>query len=287
MNQSGSVITRFAPSPSGLLHLGHAFSAKAAHDFARERGGKFLLRIEDIDTGRCKAEFEEAIMEDLHWLGLTWDGPVRRQSDHSEDYRRALQTLDQKGLLYPCFCTRKDIMAEIAHADHAPHGPEGPLYPGICRALSPAGRQEKIDRGVPYALRLDLARAREMIAGDISWTDIEKGEQIATPEILGDAVLARKDIPTSYHLSVVVDDDIQNVTHIIRGSDLFHASHLHRLLQEILGLKIPTYHHHGLLVDQQGQRLAKRNQSMTLRSLREQGKDPHKLFLIFEDYSMV
>lgn len=287
MNQSGTVITRFAPSPSGLLHLGHAWAAKFAHDFARERGGKFLLRIEDIDTGRCKPEFEDAILEDLHWLGLTWDGAVRRQSNHGQDYATALQKLDDKQLLYPCFCTRKDILNEIAAADHAPHGPEGPIYPGICRTLSPARQRERMADGEPYALRLNMARAVERAGGDLSWTDLQAGSQKATPEILGDAVLARKDIPTSYHLSVVVDDDIQHITHIIRGRDLFHASHLHRLLQELLGLQTPLYHHHGLLVDQDGQRLAKRNRSLTIRELRKAGRRPQELFDDMENYSIV
>lgn len=291
MNQSRPVITRFAPSPTGYLHLGHAYSARMAHDFTRARGGKFLLRIEDIDRGRCKPEYEQAIYDDLSWVGLTWETPVRRQSDHMADYGHALNILQQKNLLYPCFCTRKDIRREIEQSGRAPHdlpqnitghSPEGPLYPGSCRDLTLAQRQSRHDREHPHALRLDLAKALDLVNNEpLFWTDLEAGEQQATPEILqniiGDAVLARKDIPTSYHLSVVVDDHLQNISHVIRGKDLFHASHLHRLLQHLLGYQTPTYLHHDLLTDENGWRYAKRDNSKTLKFMRESGEMPETL----------
>ncbi|MBL4613146.1 MAG: tRNA glutamyl-Q(34) synthetase GluQRS [Emcibacter sp.] len=282
MNRPSQIITRFAPSPTGYLHLGHAYSAKRAHDFAKEQGGRFLLRIEDIDTGRCKPAYEQAIYEDLAWVGLTWETPVRRQSEHSNDYQQALKVLDQQGLLFPCFCTRKDIRREIENSGRAPHditahSPEGPLYPGTCRALTRTERQEKKAANIPYALRLDMAKALQQVTSQtLSWTDLEAGEQITTAEtlnhLLGDAVLARKDIPTSYHLSVVVDDHLQNISHVIRGTDLFHATHLHRLLQCLLGYETPTYLHHKLLTDENGWRYAKRDNAKTLRFMRENGE---------------
>jgi len=280
---SAKIITRFAPSPTGYLHLGHAYSAKYAHDFARERGGDFLLRMEDIDQNRCKKIYEEAIIEDLSWLGLRWDGPVRRQSEHFDDYRAALDQLDNMGLLYPCFCTRKEIQQEIAESNRAPHdlsqsGPEGQIYPGTCRKMSEEHRQDKIKQGLRYALRLDMKKALLNVPGPLYWQDIEQGEQRAKPEILGDVVLARKDIPTSYHLSVTVDDHLQKISHVIRGKDLFYASHLHRLLQFLLGYQTPTYLHHDLLLNSQGQRYAKRDQAKSLHYMRSQGADPENIF---------
>ena len=282
MNRPSQIITRFAPSPTGYLHMGHAYSAKRAHDFAKEQGGRFLLRIEDIDTGRCKPAYEQAIYEDLAWVGLTWETPVRRQSEHRNDYQQALKILDQQGLLFPCFCTRKDIRQEIENSGRAPHditahSPEGPLYPGTCRALTMTERQEKRAANIPYALRLDMAKALQQVTNQtLTWTDLEAGEQITTAEILnhllGDTILARKDIPTSYHLSVVVDDHLQNISHVIRGTDLFHATHLHRLLQHLLGYETPTYLHHELLTDENGWRYAKRDNAKTLRFMRENGE---------------
>ncbi len=280
MEYQTPIITRFAPSPTGYLHLGHAYSAKLASDFAHERGGKFLLRIEDIDHGRCKMEYETAIYEDMHWVGLTWERPVRRQSDHMQDYLDARDILDQKQLLYPCFCTRKDIRQKIKESGRAPHDlhSEGPLYPGICRNLTAAERQDHIEAGRPYALRLDMAKALELAKDTaLAWTDLEAGEQITGPEalrdIIGDVILARKDIPTSYHLSVVVDDHLQEISHIIRGKDLFQATHLHRLLQFILGYKTPLYLHHDLLTDENGRRYAKRDNAKTLKFMRENGEN--------------
>lgn len=269
------MVTRFAPSPTGRLHKGHAYSALLAFGRAKEAGGRFLLRIEDIDTTRCKAEFTGGIFEDLAWLGLTWEEPVRVQSHHFGDYQAALDRLKQMGLAYPCFCTRKDIQREIAAADSAPHGPDGPVYPGTCRGREDA--DALMAAGTPHAWRLDLKAALTHIGEPLVWHDEGKGPVTATPEELGDVVLARKDTPTSYHLSVVVDDALQGITHIIRGEDLWHATHIHVVLQKLLGLPSPTYHHHGLLLDADGQRFAKRNKSVTLESLRRSGVDAPSL----------
>jgi len=267
------IVTRFAPSPTGYLHVGHAASALAGWRAAQEAGGRFILRIEDIDAARCRPEFERAIYEDLAWLGLTWDDPVRRQSQYMADYAAALERLDRLGVLYPCFCTRQEIAAEIAAAANAPHGPDGPLYPGTCRALSAAERTARIARGLPYALRLDAAAAAR-IAGPLSWEEEGRGRIAVEPGKLGDAVLARKEVATSYHLAVTVDDALQDVTLVTRGEDLFHATHLHRLLQAMLGLAAPAYRHHILLTDADGRRLAKRDASLTLRALRAAGRTP-------------
>ncbi len=281
-----AAITRFAPSPTGYLHLGHAHSA--LFSAAQADVGGFLLRIEDIDPGRCRPEFEAAILDDLAWLGLEWQTPVRRQSDHMEDYRAALAQLQNLGLLYPCFCTRKQIQHEIAHAGHAPHdipsGPDGTLYPGTCRHLSLSEQSARIAAGEAHAFRLktDAAAAK---AGPLTWHDRTAGEQRATPEIFGDVVLARKDTPTSYHLAVTVDDAIQGVTLVTRGEDLFAASHVHRLLQALLELPTPDYFHHGLIAGPDGKRLAKRDQGATIRHLRESGKTPAQVRALagFED----
>ena len=267
------VVTRFAPSPTGHLHLGHAHSALVGWQAARRVGGRFLLRIEDIDRSRCRPEFAAAIREDLAWLGLDWDGPVRIQSEHLAEYRAALDQLARQGLLYPCFCTRADIKAEVARADAAPHGPEGPLYPGTCRALAPSEREARMAAGAPFALRLDVARAVARV-GPQSWQDEVAGTIAADPLSHGDVVLARKDAPTSYHLAVTVDDTLQGVTLVTRGEDLFAATHVHRLLQALLGLPTPRYRHHPLITDANGRRFAKRDRAMTLRRLRETGCSP-------------
>lgn len=264
-------VTRFAPSPSGLLHLGHAFSALFSCEAARESGGRFLLRIEDVDFTRCRPEFEAGILKDLEWLGLEWETPVRRQSEHLAEYREVAEGLLARGLLYPCFCTRKDIQREIERAGAAPHGVEGPLYPGTCRDLGADEREENIAAGVSFALRLDLGRALAEIGTELTWHDRGAGDQKAQPERLGDVVLARKDVGTSYHLAVVWDDALQGITRVTRGLDLFEATHLHRVLQALLGLPEPEYHHHELILDETGKRLAKRDESETLRSLRESG----------------
>ena len=271
MPAPANIVTRFAPSPTGRLHVGHAYSALFAARAAQ--GGRFLLRIEDIDLGRCRSEFEEGIYEDLAWLGLEWATPVRRQSDHFDDYRAALRKLDENGLIYPCFCTRKDIQREVERASQAPHGPDGVLYPGTCRALSADERKTLIAAGEAHALRLDMAKAVEA-AGPLAFEDRERGRMEVDGPSCGDVVLARKDVPTSYHLAVTVDDAIQGVTLVTRGEDLLHATHIHRILQALLGLPAPEYWHHGLLTGADGKRFAKRDRSLTLQALREAGRSP-------------
>ncbi len=266
------IVTRFAPSPTGYLHVGHAASALTGWRVAKDADGHFILRIEDIDATRCRREFERAIYEDLAWLGLTWDEPVRRQSEHMADYAAALERLDILGVLYPCFCTRQEIAAEIAAAANASHGPDGPLYPGTCRALSASERADRMAR-LPYALRIDAAAAAAL-AGPLSWEEEGRGMIAVEPAKLGDAVLARKEVATSYHLAVTVDDALQGVTLVTRGEDLFHATHLHRLLQALLGLAAPRYRHHMLLTSADGRRLAKRDGALTIRALRAAGRTP-------------
>lgn len=273
---SSPLISRFAPSPTGRLHLGHAWSALRAHDLARAAGGRFLLRIEDIDPTRCRPDHVAGIFEDLRWLGIDWDGDPAFQSQRLPLYRAALDQLAAAGLVYPCFCTRSRIAAEIAASASAPHGPDGPLYPGICRALAPAERAARIAAGVPHAWRLDVAKAGAR-AGPLAWHDARAGEVAATPALHGDVVLARKDAPTSYHLAVTIDDAAQGVTDVVRGEDLFAATHVHRLLQALLGLPTPRYHHHRLLTDERGERLAKRAGSPTLALMRADGADPAAL----------
>ncbi|WP_026989248.1 tRNA glutamyl-Q(34) synthetase GluQRS [Fodinicurvata sediminis] len=270
-----SEVTRFAPSPTGRLHLGHAYAALFAAEQAGPNG-RFLIRMEDIDRSRCRLEYETAILEDLAWLGLSWSSPVERQSAHIDDHRWALDKLREADLLYPCFCTRREISDEVARSERAPHGPEGPLYPGTCRHLTRQERHERMEEGFSYAWRLDMSEALKRMAG-LTWMDRHAGKQIARPELLGDVVLARKDISTSYHLSVVVDDARQGITLVTRGEDLFMASHLHRLLQALLDLPIPEWLHHRLLTDSQGQRLAKRHDSLSLESLRQAGETSEEL----------
>lgn len=261
------VVTRFAPSPTGKLHLGHAWSALRAHDLARALGGRFLLRIEDIDSARCRADHVDAIFEDLRWLGLIWDGEPVIQSRRMPAYAAAIARLETLGLLYRCICTRSDIAA----AASAPQGPMGALYPGTCRE-----RAICADTGQPWCWRLNLGAALDM-AGPLEWQDETAGRVAADPLLLGDPILARKDAGTSYHLSVVVDDAAQGVTDIVRGRDLFDATHLHRLLQALLGMATPRYHHHRLIVGSGGERLAKRNAAPTLAALRADGTDPARL----------
>jgi len=261
------VVTRFAPSPTGRLHLGHAWSALLAHDRARAEKGRFLLRIEDIDRTRCRPEFVDGIYEDLRWLGLEWDGAVMIQSTRMPVYADAVAKLEAIGLLYRCTCTRADIAA----AASAPQGAMGAIYPGTCRskAIGP-------DTALPWSWRLDVTSALTR-TGPLCWIDEEAGEIRAAPEVLGDPVLARKDAGTSYHLAVTVDDAAQGVTHVVRGRDLFAATHLHRLLQALLGLPTPRYHHHRLIVGADGERLAKRKAAPTLATLRASGVDPGEL----------
>ncbi len=270
MIQSPVPVTRFAPSPTGYLHLGHAHSALFAWRSARSAGGRFLLRIEDIDASRCRPEFEAAILEDLAWLGLDWETPVRRQSDHLQDYAAALARLEAQGLLYPCFCSR----AEALRAASAPHDADRPaLYPGTCRNLPVAERAALRAEGRAFALRLD-SEAAAAKTGPLFWTDRRRGRIAADELALGDVVLARKDTPTSYHLAVTVDDALQGVTLVTRGEDLFESTHVHRMLQALLDLPTPEYDHHGLLLGADGKRLAKRDRAVTLRALREAGTTP-------------
>jgi glutamyl-Q tRNA(Asp) synthetase len=276
------LVCRFAPSPNGYLHLGHALSALMNFDMARAAGGRFLLRIEDIDRTRCRSEFETAIYEDLAWLGIAWDGPVRRQSEHFDEYRAALARLEAGGLVYPSFESRAEIAALVSAAPGTwPSDPDGaPLYPGTARALSRTERGRRIAAGEPYALRLDvaaaLARTAAMTSG-LSWTetgagpDGETGTVAAAPAHWGDVVLGRKEAPGSYHLAVVIDDARQGVSHVVRGRDLFWSTSVHRLLQALLDLPVPVYHHHRLVLDADGRKLSKSTQATALRSLRQGG----------------
>jgi glutamyl-Q tRNA(Asp) synthetase len=266
-----SLVTRFAPSPTGYLHLGHAFSALTAYDAAREAGGRFLLRVEDIDQGRVRPEFEAAIFEDLAWLGLAWEEPVRRQSEHMAEYEAALQGLIDRELVYRDFRTRREIAEAIASA---PHGESSEVFIG--GALPPDEEKAKLGAGEPFAWRLSLKKARAALGPAyfaLVFED-ETGRVRAEPDKLGDIVLARKDFPASYHLASVWDDALQGVTHVIRGEDLRESAHLHVLLQKLLGLAQPVYRHHRLILGPDGKRLAKRDQAATLRALRESGKSP-------------
>jgi glutamyl-Q tRNA(Asp) synthetase len=258
--------TRFAPSPNGALHLGHAYAAAQAHDLARELGGAFLLRIEDIDGVRSRPELVEAILADLRWLGLEWDGEVLFQSSRLAAYDVALAELKARGLIYPCFCTR----SQIAAAGPQP-GPEGLVYPGTCRALSDGERADRMARE-PHAWRLDVGKALAQ-TGALVWHDMAAGEQAVKPALFGDVVLARKDAPASYHLAVTLDDAHQRISHVVRGRDLFLATHIHRLLQALLGLPVPLYRHHRLLAGADGRKLAKSEGAAALAVLREQGAD--------------
>jgi glutamyl-Q tRNA(Asp) synthetase len=271
-------VFRFAPSPNGHLHLGHALSALVNFEMARAAGGRFLLRIEDIDAARCRPDYEQAIYDDLAWLGITWEQPPRRQSEHFDDYRAALARLDALGLVYPSFESRGEIARLVAEREtHAPwpRDPDGaPLYPGAARTLAPAERRRLMETGSPYALRLDMA-ASVARTGALTWAEIgpdsETGLVAAAPQMWGDVVLARKETPTSYHLAVVVDDARQGVTHVVRGQDLFWSTSVHRVLQALLGLPAPNYHHHRLILDAEGKKLSKSTRATALRALRESG----------------
>ena len=279
-------VFRFAPSPNGYLHLGHAFSALLNFDLARRTGGRFLLRIEDIDTIRCKPEFEDAIYQDLAWLGIAWETPVRRQSEHLADYRDALEMLQAQGLVYPSFESRAEIARLVALEEAEapwPRDPDGaPLYPGTARSLSPDARRRLLQSGVPFALRLDMTAARAR-AGDLTWTehgegpDGETGTVAARPGAWGDVILARKETPTSYHLAAVVDDALQGVTKVVRGRDLFWSTSVHRLLQALLGLPQPAFRHHHLVLDGGGRKLSKSTRATGLRELRAQGATPAEI----------
>ncbi|HEY0233938.1 MAG TPA: tRNA glutamyl-Q(34) synthetase GluQRS [Afipia sp.] len=279
-------VFRFAPSPNGHLHLGHAYSALLNHDLARQSGGRLLLRIEDIDSARCRPEYEAAIYEDLAWLGIAWEQPVRRQSEHLARYAEAVARLTEQGLIYPAFESRAEIARMVAEKDAAglwPRDPDGvPLYPGAAKSLPRIEREEKIRSGAQYALRLDRTAASAR-AGKLTWRedgegpDGETGTVAARPQDWGDVIVARKDTPTSYHLSVVIDDALQGVTNVVRGQDLFHATSVHRLLQDLLGYPAPVYRHHALIRDETGRKLSKSGASTGLRQLRAEGMTPRDI----------
>ena len=279
-------VFRFAPSPNGHLHLGHACSALLNFDLARGRGGKFLLRIEDIDAARCRPEYEAVIYEDLAWLGIAWETPVRRQSEHFAAYRDAIEKLSAQGLVYPSFESRAEIARLVEAREQEapwPRDPDGaPLYPGAAKSLSSAERQQRIASGAPYALRLDMDAAIAR-AGQLAWIEQgagpngETGAVATRPQAWGDVILARKETPTSYHLSVVIDDALQGVTEIVRGEDLFWSTSVHRLLQQLLRLPQPVYRHHRLIRDEAGQKLSKSTQATGLRELRAAGATPTKI----------
>ena len=264
---------RFAPSPNGRLHLGHAFSALLNERMARQAGGRFLLRIEDIDTVRCTSELTEAMLMDLAWLGLRWEEPAVRQSEHLERYRAVQQALRDRGLLYPCFCSRQDIARNTA--PEAPRDPEGqPLYPGTCRCMSAADRARRLARGDPAAWRIDMTLTLTELRAPLVFSEQGSGApviEIARPQVWGDVVLVRKDIGTSYHIAVVTDDARQGISHVVRGRDLFHATAIHRLLQHLLALPVPRYFHHPLIGDETGRKLSKSFGSRSLSDLRQEG----------------
>jgi len=274
-------VFRFAPSPNGYLHLGHALSAMINSDMAHAAGGRLLLRIEDIDATRCRAEYEAAIIEDLDWLGLTFEPQVRRQSEHFAAYRQAIETLQHHGLVYPSFESRREIAQLVAaRAASWPRDPDGaPLYPGSAKTMSPKERERRVAAGEPYALRLDMAAAIAR-CGPLTWSETgsgpagDSGTVPAAPQAWGDVVLGRKETPTSYHLAVALDDALQGITHVVRGHDLFWSTSVHRVLQTLLDLPVPTYHHHRLIFDPAGRKLAKSTRSTALRELRRQGATP-------------
>ncbi len=279
---SARPVFRLAPSPNGHLHLGHAYSALYTQARCREAGGRLLLRLEDIDLARCSDALVRDMIEDLRWLGLDWEEPVRRQSRHLDDYAEPLGRLDEMGLLYPCFATRREIADAVADLPDHPRDPDGsPLYPGLCRAMAPAERDKRLAAGIPHALRLDMAaaiaRAKHMDPSPLTFTEphgaAEGGSDRVTarPEAWGDVILARKDVRTSYHIAVVWDDALQGVTHVTRGKDLFHATSIHRLLQRLLGLPEPLYDHHDLVRDEDGRRLSKSARDKSIRALRAEG----------------
>lgn len=277
-----SPVFRFAPSPNGALHLGHALSAILNYNMATETGGRFLLRMEDIDLARCTPDYEAAIYDDLAWIGLRWERPVRRQSQHFDDYAAALERLKEMGLVYPSFLTRGEVKAVVAAVEKQgqpwPRDPDGtPLYPDLDRQRNDAEREQLLADGTRHAWRLDMEKAISLLGGPLTWRETGQGAEqdvMAEPSSWGDVILSRSDAPSSYHLSVTVDDALQGITHVVRGTDLFHATSVHRLLQELLGLPAPIYHHHRLVVGQDGRKLSKSEKSTGLAALREAGASP-------------
>ena len=276
------IITRFAPSPTGNLHLGHALAAWEARSLANRFSGKCVLRIEDIDQTRCRPEFVQGILKDLEWLGIRFDGPMMVQSSRFSAYEHALQTLKDRGVLYPCFCTRREIAEEVAAMCGAPQGGCVDVYPGTCRLLDKGRRKELLKSGKPFSWRLDC-RAAARITGPLLWRDMRFGDQVCRPEELGDVILGRKDCAASYHIAVVVDDAAQGVTHVSRGEDLFPVTGIHRTLQALLGLPVPQWYHHRLVKDASGKRLAKRDRSLSLQEMRAAGMRPEDVFRLMRE----
>ena len=262
--------TRFAPSPTGHMHLGHVFSALFAYEVAKKLGGKLILRIEDIDSQRSSKLFVESIYEDLDWLEIKYTNKIRHQSNHMQDYQAAINELINMDMIYPCFCSRSEIKAEIMRAGNAPHEEDYSIYPGTCRRLSLEDRESKIDQNLSYAWRLNIRAASKKL-GNLTWEDIRLGKQTVPVGIIGDVVLARKDIPTSYHLSATLDDHIQRIGLVTRGEDLVSATHIHKIIQVLLGLNSPKYFHHPLILDSAGVRLSKRTRAQTVKSLKASG----------------
>lgn len=276
-------VTRFAPSPSGRLHLGHVLAARVAWGEASRRGGICYLRMEDLDRTRCRAEYDAAIRADMDWLGLEFEPEVWVQSERFSFYSAALQRLKELGVVYPCFCSRREVMEEVARMGGAPQGETGEIYPGTCRCLTEAERRFRLERGESHSWRLDCRRAAEL-TGALTWRDERHGEFICRPELLGDVILARKDCPASYHLAVVVDDAAQEVTLVTRGEDLLPATGVHRTLQSLLGLPVPTWLHHALVRDESGKRLAKRDAARSLAELRDEGLSSRDVMDLVEKY---
>ena len=273
---------RFAPSPNGRLHLGHAYSALLNQRRAAEEAGAVLLRMEDIDVQRCTPAFEQGILDDLTWLGFHWQPPIVRQCERFAHYADGLERLAQRALVYPCFCTRGSIARMVAGRPDWPHDPDGaPLYPGVCRSLSAKDRAARRASGEPHALRLDMRTAIASLGGPTGWEEYREGSVAqhvpASPDIWGDVLLGRRDAPASYHIAVVIDDEAQGITDVVRGDDLFHATGLHRLLQDLLGLQAPRYHHHRLILDETGRKLSKSRNGRSLADLRAAGETPEQI----------
>jgi glutamyl-Q tRNA(Asp) synthetase len=282
MTANAPKVFRFAPSPNGYLHLGHAYSALRNHDLARRHGGRLLVRLEDIDIDRCRREYETALLDDLAWLGIEWEKPERRQSEHFAEYAARLEDLRRRRLVYPCFCSRGDISRIVAGAASWPRDPDGaPLYPGTCKHMSKLERERRLAAGQHAALRIDMDEALAQVGERLGWREYGEGDVArdveAEPAVWGDAVVGRRDIPASYHIAVVVDDALQGVTDIVRGMDLFNATSLHRLLQNLLDLPAPEYHHHELLRDGAGNKLSKSTRAKSIRSIRSEGLTPADL----------
>ncbi len=276
MSSVARPVSRFAPSPNGYLHIGHAYSALVNQRLAERLGGRLLLRMENIDLGRCRPDYEAAIKDDLAWLGLAWERPERRQSEHFSSYARALDRLREEGLAYPCFCSRADLARAAAERERWPRDPDGaPIYAGVCKHMSAAERERRLAAGQAAAIRIDMEEARRRLSGRLGWREFGETDVVrdvaAEPALWGDTIIGRRDVPASYHIAVVVDDAEQGVTDVARGMDLFNATSLHRLLQALLGLPAPRYRHHRLLLDENGAKLSKSARAKSIRSLREEG----------------